>query len=227
MGADRAVIVVFIGPPGSGKSTQAELLSRKCGIPHFEMGEILRELAAQDNAVGREIRTYMDRGLLVPERTVKQVIADRLRRPDFQRGFIIDGFPRSVEQARTFDQMLRDAGKEITAVVLFEVPVKVAIGRLSGRRICAGCGAAYQGKAAPGIGEGLCSRCGGKLLQRRDDLPEVIRARLNVFARDTAPLIDFYARRHLLTRIDASRSVDEVFAALAAAVPCDPRHRQH
>jgi len=217
------MIVVFVGPPGAGKSTQAALLSQRCQVPRLEMGEILRELSAQDTPLGREIRDYVDRGLLVPDRIIKQVVADHLRRPEFQRGFIIDGFPRNLEQARIFDEMLRTDGKEVGAVVVFEITERMVLERLSRRRACPNCGTPYKVGTGLAASESHCKKCGSRLSQRRDDRPEVIRARLNIYARETAPLIAYYDRHHVRTiRVDASRSIEEVFSSLEAAIPCDP-----
>lgn len=215
------MIVVLVGPPGSGKSTQAELLAARCGIPLVEMGEILRDLSTQETPEGREIKRYIDRGLLVPEQVLNHLIAERLQRGNVRRGLILDGFPRSVSQALTFDRMLRDVRQKLDAVVLLEVPENVAAERLSGRRTCSRCGASYHTQFAPPTRPEICDRCGGMLQLRPDDHPDVVRARQRVFARDTAPLIALYEERGILHRVDASRGVEDVFRTLSAQIRCD------
>lgn len=214
------LIVVFIGPPGSGKSTQAELLSRQCRIPHLEMGEILRDWATQDTPLGRQIKSYVDRGLLVPESMVRQLVEQRLRSPEFRRGFVIDGFPRNLAQARMLDEMLAEAYQKVDAAVLFDAPERIVLERLSGRRLCPRCGASYHLKYAPPVHDEVCDRCGEKLRQRVDDRPEVIRSRLRVFAQETAPLIEYYRAQGILHRIDASRGAEQIYADLKSEMSC-------
>ncbi len=214
------MIALLIGPPGSGKSTQAARLSRKCAIPHVEMGDLLRELAAKGTPQGREIKSYIERGLLVPEPIVEKLIADRLHQAQFRRGFILDGFPRNVSQAGTLDRMLADMHQKLDLAVLFEVPEDVVVERLSGRRLCPSCGASYHVKYSPPAHLSRCDMCGVSLRQRADDRPEIVRERLHVFLRETAPLVKFYEERGILHRIDASGTVDEVFAAVSPIAPC-------
>ena len=205
-----AVRLVMLGPPGAGKGTQAERFARDRGVPKISTGDILREAVAGGSELGRAARAVMEAGQLVSDAIMIGIVRERLEKTDAQRGFVLDGFPRTVAQARALDGML-DRERPL-AVVDIEVPEDVLVRRLSVRRICGACGWI----AVPGSAE--CSRCGGALVQRRDDTEDVVRERLRVYARDTQPLVEFYQRRPTFRSVDGDQSPDAVAADISAAV---------
>ena len=196
--------VIFIGPPGAGKGTQAEVISREKGIAHISTGDILRKHVAERTELGKTAREYMDAGKLVPDEVIIGMMETRLSEKDCERGFILDGFPRTVPQAEVLDGLLRRLGISLDGVVLFVVPDEVVIKRLSGRRVCKSCGAIYNVHSKRPSEEGLCDKCGGALYQRDDDTEEVIKSRLEVYKEQTAPLVDYYRGKGLLIEVDAS-----------------------
>ena len=199
--------IVLLGPPGVGKGTYAGKLSERYGIPHISTGDILREEIKRDSELGRKVKKYVERGELVPDSIIIEVIKERLATGDCRKGFILDGFPRTLNQARALDNIVR-----VDVVFNFVAPKEVIIERLSGRRICRKCGAIYHIRYKPPKKPGVCDICGGELYQREDDKPEVIERRLEVYKEQTAPLIDYYSKKGLLVDIDASKEVDEVIA---------------
>ncbi len=199
--------IVLLGPPGVGKGTYAGRLSERYGIPHISTGDILREEIKRDSELGRKVKKYVERGELVPDSIIIEVIKERLAADDCRKGFILDGFPRTLNQARALDNIVR-----VDVVFNFVAPKEVIIERLSGRRICRKCGAIYHIRYKPPKKPGVCDICGGELYQREDDKPEVIERRLEVYKEQTAPLIDYYSKKGLLVDIDASKEVDEVIA---------------
>ncbi|HEX28506.1 TPA: adenylate kinase [Candidatus Poribacteria bacterium] len=203
--------LIFLGPPGVGKGTQAVKLSQKYGIPHISTGDALREAVARKTEIGLKAKSYMDKGTLVPDKVVIGIIRERLARDDCRSGFILDGFPRTVKQAEALDEILKAMGVELDAVLNVEAPDGVIIERLSGRRTCRSCGRVYHIIYVPPKREGVCDVCGGELYQRDDDKPEAIARRLQVYKEQTAPLIEYYEDRGKLRRIDGSKSVDDVF----------------
>ena len=203
--------MIFLGPPGVGKGTQAVKLSQKYGIPHISTGDALREAVARKTEIGLKAKSYMDKGTLVPDKVVIGIIRERLARDDCRSGFILDGFPRTVKQAEALDEILKAMGVELDAVLNVEAPDGVIIERLSGRRTCRSCGRVYHIIYVPPKREGVCDVCGGELYQRDDDKPEAIARRLQVYKEQTAPLIEYYEDRGKLRRIDGSKSVDDVF----------------
>lgn len=203
--------LIFLGPPGVGKGTQAVKLSQKYGIPHISTGDALREAVARGTEIGLKAKSYMDRGSLVPDEVVIGIIRERLAQDDCKKGFILDGFPRTVRQAEALDEILKDMGMKLDAVLNVEAPDEVIIERLSGRRTCKNCGRVYHVIYMPPKREGVCDVCGGELYQRDDDKPEAIARRLRVYKEQTAPLIEYYEGKGKLHRIDGSRDVDAVF----------------
>ncbi len=199
--------IVLLGPPGVGKGTYAKRLSERYNIPHISTGDILREEIHKGSELGRQVREYVERGELVPDDIIIQVVKERLRAEDCKKGFILDGFPRTLNQARALDEITK-----IDVVFNFVAPKEVIIDRLSGRRICSQCGAIYHIKYRPPKKPGICDVCGGKLYQREDDRPEVIETRLEVYKKQTAPLIEYYTKKGLLVDIDASKEIDQVIA---------------
>jgi len=205
------VRIILLGPPGSGKGTQAELLSKKYGIPHIAMGDILREEVARGTSLGKKVNVYMSRGELVPDEIVIEVLKERIKKPDCKNGFILDGFPRTLNQAKALDTMLDELGFRIDAVVYIDVPDEEIVRRLSLRRTCRVCGRVYNLYYNPPKQDGKCDVCGGELFIRDDDKPEVIRNRLKVYNEQTRPLVSYYEESKLLVRVDGANSIDNVF----------------
>jgi adenylate kinase len=205
-----SVRLVVLGPPGAGKGTQAERIARTRGIPRVSTGDILREAVQAGTEIGRVARAIMDSGRLLGDDIMIEIVRERLQRPDAVKGFVLDGFPRTVRQAMALDDMM--APRPPLVVLDIDVPEEVLVERLSTRRICANCGWI----AVPGAV--TCARCGGPLIQRRDDDVDVVRERLRVYARDTQPLVEFYMRRPSFRSVDGDQSPEAVTADIAAAV---------
>lgn len=207
--------LIFLGPNGAGKGTQAKLLQERDGIPQISTGDILRQaMADPDSPLGQTARTFVDRGELVPDDVMIEVIDNRLREPDTARGFVLDGFPRTIGQARALDDLLRSAERAVDAVVYFEARPDVIVRRLSGRRVCRAAGHIYHVEFRPPTVEGRCDLDGSELYQRADDREETVRHRLSVYRRQTEPLIDYYRDRGVLETIDAEADVEAVYRAL-------------
>jgi adenylate kinase len=208
---------IFLGPPGAGKGTQARVLAREWGVPHIATGDMLREAMAAGTPLGRQAKGYYDRGELVPDDVIVGLIADRLRQPDAARGFLLDGFPRTIAQGEALDRMLKDFGQALDAVLFFEVAEPELLRRLTGRRLCRQCQTAFHLVSAPPKREGVCDQCGGELYQRADDSEATVRNRLQVYARQTAPLLDYYRGHGLLTAVNGEGSVEAIQAAIRRA----------
>ena len=200
----------MLGPPGAGKGTQADRLAHSRGVPKISTGDILRDAVQAGTDIGRAARSIMESGRLVGDDIMIEIVRERLSRPDAERGFILDGFPRTVKQAKALDDLLDDG--EPLVVVDIEVPEETLVRRLSSRRICRNCGR----NAVAGLTE--CAKCGGPLGQRRDDGADVMRERLRVYAHDTHPLVEYYRRRPTFRSVDGDQVPDAVAADLAAAV---------
>lgn len=196
--------VVLFGPPGAGKGTQATVLKDELGIPHISTGDMLREAVRAGTELGREAQSYMERGALVPDELILRMMEERLRQPDTARGYILDGFPRTVAQAEALDAMLNRLGMQIDAVIDLQVPEEELVRRLSGRLVCPSCQAIYQTQTRPPKVEGKCDQCGGDLIVRPDDRPEAVRNRLVVYRKQTAPLIAYYQHKKLLHSVDGT-----------------------
>lgn len=197
--------LVFLGPPGVGKGTYAKELSKRYNIPHISTGDIFREEIRKGTELGKKVKSYVERGELVPDEIVIEVVRKRLSQDDCKRGFILDGFPRTINQAIALDSIVK-----VDLVFNFVAPKSVIIERLSGRRICRKCGAIYHIKFNPPKRPGICDKCGGPLYQREDDKPEVIEERLRVYEKQTAPIVDYYRKKGILVEVDASRNMEEV-----------------
>ncbi len=210
--------VILLGPPGAGKGTQAKRLVERFGLAHVSTGDILRAAVRDGSKLGREAEGYMDRGELVPDELVVDIIRERIDAPDCRRGFVLDGFPRTVPQAEALEKMLAAAGARIDSVVALDVADEVVVARNTSRRSCPTCGAAYHLVSAPPKTGGLCDRDGTRLVQRPDDQPEQIRRRMAEYRTKTEPLKAYYRGRGRLHELDGSGSPDEVAAQLARIV---------
>ncbi len=206
--------LILLGPPGAGKGTQAKRLIERYGIPQISTGDILRAAVREGTELGRKAKQYMDAGQLVPDEVVIGIIRERLKEADCARGFILDGFPRTVPQAEALKGVLAELGQALDHVVSIEVPDEDLVERLTGRRTCRGCGAMYHVRFSPPKQDGVCDRCGGELYQRDDDREDTIRARLKVYHDQTAPLVAFYEGEGLLRRVDGVGSVDEIYGRI-------------
>lgn len=206
--------LVLLGPPGAGKGTQAEILSEHYGILHIATGDLLREEVKNSTELGRQAQGYMNKGELVPDEIVIRMVLNRLDSDEAEKGFILDGFPRNVNQAKELDNKLKDIDKELDIVVYLETAEDVIVERLSGRRICKNCGAVYHVKNRPPRKEGVCDKCGGELYQRQDDEPETIKNRLQVYRKQTESLIDYYRDQGRLSVVSGDIDAQELFNGL-------------
>lgn len=208
---------ILLGPPGAGKGTQAKLMVDKWNIPQVSTGDILRASVRESKDLGVEAKGFMDRGELVPDRVVIGIIAERLREEDAGDGFILDGFPRTIPQAEALQEILDDHGRNIGYVISIEVDDEELVTRLTGRRMCKGCGESFHIVFNPSAEEGVCDRCSGELYQRDDDMEETIRRRLAVYSEQTQPLIAYYEKQGNLRRIDGTGSIEDIFARILEA----------
>jgi adenylate kinase len=206
--------VVFIGPPGAGKGTQARQLAERWGVPQIATGDMLREALAAETPLGLEAKRHMDAGDLVPDGVIIGLVAERLAQADARTGFVLDGFPRTVAQATALDRLLAEQGTPLDRVVVFEAPQDELVKRLSGRRVCGSCGRNFHVVFSPPAVTGRCDACGGALTQRLDDDALKVRHRLEVFARDTRPLVEHYRREGLAETVAADGSVAQVLEAI-------------
>jgi adenylate kinase len=210
--------VIFLGPPGAGKGTQAKQLAQEWSVPQIATGDMLREAAHNGTRLGLEAKAYMDRGALVPDEVVIGLVDERLAQPDAARGWLLDGFPRTVVQAEALDSLLRRRGQELDRVIFFDVSPAELLRRLTGRRVCRRCGSAFHVVFNPPAAPDRCDRCGGELYQRDDDAETAVAHRLEVYATQTAPLLDYYRRKHVLTEVPGEGSVADVTAATRRAL---------
>jgi adenylate kinase len=205
-------VVILLGPPGSGKGTQAVRLTKELGIPHISTGDLFRENVSKDTELGKRAKTYMNAGKLVPDEVVLDMLFDRVSRPDSTHGYLLDGFPRTIPQAEAFEKHL---GPNTELIVLeLDVPDDIIIKRAEGRLTCKSCGTIYNRYYSPPAKEGICDKCGGELYQRPDDKLEVVQERLRVYHDQTQPLVDYYTKKGVLRRVDGTQSPDDVFKAL-------------
>jgi len=208
--------LVFLGAPGAGKGTQAKRLVEKYGIPQISTGDLLRAAVAAGTALGKEAKSYMDRGELVPDSVVLGMVKERLSQDDCKKGFILDGFPRNVAQAEALDKMLAEMNMPLDIALNLDVPFDDLMKRLTGRRTCKSCGQMYNVYYSPSKVEGKCDKCGGELFQRDDDKEETIRKRLEVYKAQTEPLIDYYSKKGILKNVSGTGSIDEIFNSICA-----------
>jgi adenylate kinase len=203
--------IIMLGPPGAGKGTQAKMMVENLGIPQISTGDMLRAAVKEGTELGRKAKEYMDGGKLVPDDVVIGIVKERLAQSDCDRGFILDGFPRTIPQAEALDKVLGELGKRIEYVINVAVPNKELLTRLTGRRTCRKCGAMYHLVFNPPKKEGVCDKCGGELYQRDDDKEDTIRQRLKVYEDQTSPLIEYYRKKGVLYDVDGTGSIPEIF----------------
>ena len=203
--------IIMLGAPGAGKGTQAKMIAEKCGIPHISTGDIFRANIKNCTELGAKAKEYMDKGLLVPDELVCDLVVDRIQQADCEKGYILDGFPRTIPQAEALENALNAIEQKLDYAIDIDVPDENIINRMSGRRACVGCGATYHVLFNPTKVEGKCDVCGESLILRDDDKPETVKKRLDVYHTQTQPLIDFYTERKVLVEVDGTQSMDKVF----------------
>ena len=206
--------IIMLGAPGAGKGTQAKMIAAKYGVPHISTGDIFRANIKNGTELGAKAKEYMDKGLLVPDELVVDLVIDRFKADDCAKGYILDGFPRTIPQAEALDKALSAIGDSVDYAINVEVPDENIIERMSGRRACVGCGATYHIAYAPTSKEGICDKCGGGLILRDDDKPETVLKRLGVYHEQTQPLIDYYTEAGILKEVDGTININDVFAEI-------------
>ncbi|MDY5806830.1 MAG: adenylate kinase [Lachnospira sp.] len=203
--------IIMLGAPGAGKGTQAKKIAAQYSIPHISTGDIFRANIKNNTELGQKAKTYMDKGELVPDSLVVDLIMDRFKEADCANGYVLDGFPRTIPQAEALDNALKANGEKVDFAINVEVPDENIINRMSGRRACVGCGATYHIKYNPTKVEGVCDACGEKLILRDDDKPETVKNRLSVYHEQTQPLIDYYNKAGVLAEVDGTKDMEDVF----------------
>ena len=206
--------IIMLGAPGAGKGTQAKMLASKYEIPHISTGDIFRANIKNGTELGKKAKEYMDQGLLVPDELTVDLVIDRITKDDCKKGYILDGFPRTIPQAEALDAALVKLGEKLDYAVDVDVPDESIVSRMSGRRACTGCGATYHVVFNPSEKGDNCQVCGEPLILRDDDKPETVQKRLDVYHDQTQPLIDYYKKQGILNTVDGTRKMDEVFAAI-------------
>ena len=208
--------IIMLGAPGAGKGTQAKMIADKYGVPHVSTGDIFRANIKNGTELGMEAKKYMDQGLLVPDELTVKILLDRVSQPDCKSGYVLDGFPRTIPQAEVLDKALAELGESIDYAIDVDVPDENIVKRMSGRRACVSCGATYHVVHVPPKKEGICDRCGSELILRDDDKPETVKNRLDVYHKQTQPLIDFYTKKGVLKTVDGTVDMQDVFKAIVA-----------
>jgi adenylate kinase len=206
--------LIMLGAPGAGKGTQAKKIAAKYAIPHISTGDIFRANIKNGTELGKKAQSYMDQGLLVPDELVCDLVVDRIQQEDCARGYVLDGFPRTIPQAEALTAALEKAGTAVDYAINVEVPDENILKRMGGRRACLSCGATYHIEFNPTKQEGVCDACGAELVLRDDDKPETVQKRLDVYHKQTQPLIDYYTKAGKLVEVDGTQSMDDVFAAI-------------
>lgn len=206
--------IIMLGAPGAGKGTQAKKIADKYQIPHISTGDIFRANIKEGTELGKKAKSYMDQGQLVPDELTLELIMDRFQNPDCKNGYVLDGFPRTIPQAEALTEALAKKGDTIDYAINVEVPDENIINRMGGRRACLACGSTYHIVYAPTRVDGICDRCGEKLVLRDDDKPETVKNRLNVYHNQTQPLIEYYTRQGKLAEVDGTQSMEDVFNAI-------------
>lgn len=206
--------IIMLGAPGAGKGTQAKRIADKYGVPHISTGDIFRANIKNGTELGKKAKTYMDQGLLVPDELVVDLVVDRVQQADCEKGYVLDGFPRTIPQAESLDAALAKLGEKIDYAIDVDVPDENIIKRMGGRRACVNCGATYHLVYIPTKVEGICDVCGEKLILRDDDAPETVKKRLNVYHEQTQPLIDYYSKAGVLREVDGTVDMAVVFDSI-------------
>lgn len=209
--------LILMGPPGSGKGTQAAFISKELGIPHISTGDMFRKAIRDNTELGLKAKEYMDAGKLVPDEVTIGIVRERLQEPDCKEGFLLDGFPRTIAQATALDEILSSMNQQLDAVIDIQVPREELLKRLTGRRMCK-CGASYHIAFSPPNREGRCDKCDGELYQRQDDTEETINSRLDVYNEQTKPLIEFYANQGLLKNINGNQEIEKVLSEIGKSL---------
>jgi adenylate kinase len=210
--------IILLGPPGAGKGTQAETLVKKLNIPHISTGDMFRQAIKEGTALGTKAKEFMDQGKLVPDEVTIGIVKERIAEEDCRDGFLLDGFPRTVYQAEALDGILKDMKIALDAVINIEVPKEKLVERLTGRRVCKACGATFHMAFNPPAEAGKCDKCGENLYQRADDSEETVVNRLNVYEKQTAPLIEYYKHQGKLKTIDGDQPIDEVLRQIGRSL---------
>ena len=204
----------MLGAPGAGKGTQAKMIAEKYSIPHISTGDIFRANIKEGTELGKKAKTYMDKGELVPDELVVDLVVDRVAKDDAANGYVLDGFPRTIPQAEALDAALDNIGEKVDFAIDVDVPDENIVKRMSGRRACVGCGATYHIEHVPPKKEGICDKCGGELILRDDDKPETVLNRLSVYHEQTQPLIEYYTKKGILKTVDGTVDMMDVFGAI-------------
>ena len=210
--------ILIMGPAGAGKGTMSELILKEYDIPHISTGDMLRENVRNNTELGKLAKSYMEAGKLVPDDVINAMVEDRLQQPDCQKGYLLDGFPRTLVQAEAFSEIADKIGKPVECVVALEVDFEILKDRITGRRICSKCGAIYHVIGHPSKVEGVCDECGGELIQRKDDTVEQLKVRMDEYEKSTKPVIDFYEARGVVKHVNAAQAKDQVFAVIQEAL---------
>jgi len=208
--------IIMLGAPGAGKGTQAKKIAQKYGIPHISTGDIFRANIKEGTELGKKAKEYMDKGELVPDELVVDLVVDRVGQEDAKNGYVLDGFPRTIPQAEALDKALAKIGEKVDYAINVEVPDDNIINRMSGRRACVECGGTYHIVFNPTKKEGVCDACGGNLILRDDDKPETVKNRLEVYHNQTQPLIDYYSKQGIMKEVDGTVDMEDVFKAIVA-----------
>ena len=208
--------IIMLGAPGAGKGTQAKMIADKYHVPHISTGDIFRANIKNGTELGMEAKKYMDQGLLVPDELTVKILLDRVAKDDCQNGYVLDGFPRTIPQAEVLDKALSEIIDKIDFAINVDVPDENIIRRMGGRRACLSCGATYHVEHVPPQKEGICDACGKELVLRDDDKPETVGNRLDVYHKQTQPLIDFYSAKGILKTVDGTVDMKDVFAAIVS-----------
>lgn len=213
--------IVLLGPPGAGKGTQAKSISNRYSIPHISTGDIFRKNISENTPLGVEAKRYMDNGQLVPDEVTINMVKDRLQDDDCKNGYLLDGFPRTVHQAEALQEFLEEIGEELDTTLCIDVPMNFILERMTGRRVCPSCGASYHVKFNPPTIAGKCDVCGSDVIQRKDDTEDTVQERLDVYQRQTQPLIDFYKNKNQLSVVDGTKAINKVFESICKILGSD------
>ena len=213
--------IILLGPPGAGKGTQAKFISEKYSIPHISTGDIFRKNISEKTPLGVKAKSYMDKGQLVPDDLTIEIVNDRLTNDDCQKGFLLDGFPRTVKQAEALENFLNENNKKVDVALLIDVPQQFILERMTGRRVCGKCGASYHVKFNAPKNEGQCDICGEELIQRKDDTEETVKERLQVYSNQTQPLVEYYKQKKSLSIVDGTKEIEEVFKGICNVLGSD------